>query len=96
MYRILLLDGHECHISAEFDKYCEDNKIISLSLPPHSSLLTQNIDVGYFSPLRRAYGKEISAFIMASITHITKEEFLIAFKASYFEAVTANNIQGGF
>ena len=61
MYRILLLDGHESHISAEFDEYCEYNKIISLSLPPHSSHLTQPIDVGYFSPLKRAYGKEIKA-----------------------------------
>ena len=33
---------------------------------------------------------------MASITPITKEEFLIAFKAAYFEAITANNIKGGF
>ena len=93
---MLILDGHESHISAEFDHYCEANKIIPLCLPPHSSHLTQPLDVGCFGPLKRAYGDEINKFSMASINHITKEDFLIAFKVAYFKAITADNIRGGF
>ena len=33
---------------------------------------------------------------MSSITHITKDEFLIAFRAAYLKAITADNIKGGF
>ncbi|KAI8649068.1 HTH CENPB-type domain-containing protein [Fusarium keratoplasticum] len=30
-YRLLILDGHESHHSIEFERYCEENKIIRLS-----------------------------------------------------------------
>ena len=95
-YRMLILDGHESHTSEKFHTYCETNKIIPLCLPPHSSHLTQPLDIGCFGPLKRAYGDEINTFIMASITHITKDEFLIAFRAAYFKAIIANNIKAGF
>ncbi|KAJ3455303.1 hypothetical protein MRS44_013903 [Fusarium solani] len=29
-YRLLILDGHESHHSVDFEKYCEENKIITL------------------------------------------------------------------
>ncbi|KAJ3534004.1 hypothetical protein NM208_g7730 [Fusarium decemcellulare] len=29
-YRLLILDGHESHHSADFERYCEENKIITL------------------------------------------------------------------
>ena len=93
---MLVLDGHQSHISAEFDQYCEANKIIPLCLPPHSSHLTQPLDVGCFGPLKRAYGDEINKFSMVSINHITKEDFLLSFKAAYFKTMTADNIKGGF
>ena len=78
-YRMLILDGHESHVSAPFEEFCRENKIVSICLPPHSSHLTQPLDVGLFSWLKRAYGREISTFIRAHITHITKVEFFHAF-----------------
>jgi hypothetical protein len=29
-YRLLILDGHESHHSVDFEKYCEENKIITV------------------------------------------------------------------
>jgi len=82
-YRMLILDGHESHQSALFEEYCKLHNIIPLCLPSHSSHLTQPLDVGLFSWLKRAYGREISTFIRAHITHITKVEFFLAFHAAY-------------
>ena len=82
-YRMLVLDGHESHESAEFQEYCKTHNIITLGLPPHSSHLTQPLDVGYFSVLKRAYSSQIETFIRAHINHITKVEFFLAFKAAY-------------
>jgi hypothetical protein len=65
-------------------------------LPPHSSHLTQPLDVGCFSVLKRAYGRQIETFIKAHINHITKVEFFIAFKAAYFESITSQNAKAGF
>ena len=91
-----MLDGHESHESAEFQEYCKAHNIITLGLPPHSSRLTQPLDVRCFSVLKRAYGQQIETFIKAHINHITKVEFFLAFTAAYKEAVTAQNGQAGF
>lgn len=87
-YRMLVLDGHKSHESAAFEDYCKSHNIITLGLPPHSSQLTQPLDVGCFSVLKRAYGRQIETFIKAHINHITKVEF-IAFTAAYFELITS-------
>ena len=81
VYRMLVLDGHGSHLSAEFENYCKTKNIITLCLPAHSSHITQPLDVGCFGPLKRAYGHEINAFVKAHINHISKVDFLIAFKS---------------
>ena len=96
IYRMLVLDGHESHESAEFQEYCKSRNIITLCLPPHSSHLTQPLDIGCFSVLKRAYGRQIETFIKAHINHITKVEFFLAFKAAFKESITAQNAQAGF
>jgi len=96
VYRMIVLDGHESHQSAAFDAYCKENNIITHSLPPHLSHLTQPLVVGWFSALKRVYGREIEHFIKLHINHITKLELFIAFKAAHIAAMTENNIKGGF
>jgi hypothetical protein len=49
---LLILDGHESHHSTEFELYYQQNNIITLCIPPHSSYLLQPLDVGYFGPLK--------------------------------------------
>ena len=95
-YRMLILDGHESYHSAEFETYCKEKNIITLCLPAHSSHLTQPLDIGFFSPLKCAYGKEINAFIRAHINHISKVEFLIVFKAAYLASIIPSNARAGF
>jgi hypothetical protein len=46
--------------------------------------------------LKRAYGRELEAFIKAYINHITKTEFFIAFKAAHLSTMTPENIRAGF
>jgi hypothetical protein len=94
--RLLVIDGHESHDSLEFQQYCKDNKIITLCMPPHSSHLLQPLDVGCFSPLKKAYGRQAENLMRNRITHITKLEFLPCFIAAFKNAITKSNIQGGF
>ncbi|EGU72498.1 hypothetical protein FOXB_16994, partial [Fusarium oxysporum f. sp. conglutinans Fo5176] len=95
-YRFLILDGHESHHSADFQTYCEENNIITLCMPPHSSHLLQPLDFGCFGPLKKAYGREIEQLIRRSITHISKTEFFLAFYAAFQPTMTKENIKGGF
>jgi hypothetical protein len=96
VYRLLVMDGHDSHNTMEFREYCKEHKIVTLCMPPHSSHLLQPLDVGCFGPLKRAYSKEIESFVRCRINHITKEDFLPAFKAAFANAINEDNIRGGF
>jgi hypothetical protein len=96
VYRLLVLDGHESHHSVEFEEYCKEHNIVTLCMPAHSSHLLQPLDVGCFSPLKKAYGRQIEELMRQQITHITKEDFIPAFRAAFQASLTESNIQGGF
>ena len=95
-HRLLILDGHESHNSLEFQELCKENNIYTLRMPAHSSHLLQPLDVGCFSPLKRAYSREIEGLIRHHINHITKLEFLPAVKAAYDRSFTSANICSAF
>jgi hypothetical protein len=95
-YRLLILDGHESHHSADFEIYCEEHNIITLCMPPHSSHLLQPLDVGCFGLLKKAYGREIEHLIRCSITHVSKTEFFPAFYAAFQATMTEENIRAAF
>lgn len=96
VYRLLTLDGHESHHSTEFELYCKDHKIITLCMPPHSSHRLQALDVGCFGPLKQAYGRQIETLMRAHINHVSKLEFLCAFRDAWFATFTEKNIRGAF
>ena len=88
---MLVLNRHKSHESAEFQEYYKVYNIITLCLPPYSSYLTQLLDVGCFSVLKRVYSRQIKTFIKAYINYIIKVEFFLAFKAAYLVSITAQN-----
>jgi hypothetical protein len=92
----LILDGHESHRSTEFERYCQENNIITLYMPPHSSHLLQPLDIGCFGPLKQAYGRQIEDLIRMYISHISKLEFLYAFRETFFTSMIERNICSGF
>jgi hypothetical protein len=95
-WRLLILDGHESHHSVEFLSLCKENRILALCMPAHASHILQPLDVGCFSPLKRAYGSQISSLMRIYINHVDKLSFLPAFKAAFKKAITKDNIQAGF
>jgi len=56
----------------------------------------QPLGLGCFSPLKRAYSREIEALIRHHINHITKLEFLPAFKVAFARSFTSSNICSAF
>jgi len=95
-YWLLILDGYNSHHSEEFETYCQEHNIITLYIPLHSSHLLQPLDINYFTPLKKAYNRQIKQLMQMNITHISKLEFLCAFRKAFFTSITENNIQGGF
>jgi hypothetical protein len=93
---LLIIDGYESYNLHEFYKYCEEEKIIVLCMPPYLSYLLQLLDVGCFSPLKQVYSDEINSLAQYSTKKIKKEAFLLAFKAAFEKAMTKENICAGF
>ena len=65
-------------------------------MPLHSSHLLQPLDVGCFRLLKQAYSRQVEVLIRAHINHVSKLEFLYAFRQAFFASITERNIQGGF
>ena len=89
---MLILDGHESYHSTEFKLYCQQNNIITLYMPPHSSYLLQPLDIGCFRPLKQVYGRQVKDLIRIYINHISKLKFLCSFREVFFASITERTI----
>lgn len=95
-HRLLILDGHGSHATAEFDHFCMQNNIIPLYLPPHSSHMLQPLDVACFGPLKKVYGQRIQDLIRNGINHVDKTDFLQIYKEIRPQVFSTSNIGSGF
>ncbi|OQE11327.1 hypothetical protein PENFLA_c072G04132 [Penicillium flavigenum] len=95
-YRLLILDGHGSHLTPKFDEICEENKIIPICMPPHSSHLLQPLDIGCFAVLKRAYGRLVEFKMRNGINHIDKLDFLEAYPLARMEAFKPETIKNSF
>ena len=94
--RLLICDGHDSHITASWIAHCMENNIIFMVLPPHSSHLTQPLDVGVFGPLKTLMASAIEPLIGIEIHQIMKAEWLAAYVKAHNNAFSKRNIQSGF
>ena len=47
-YQLLILDGHESHLTQDFKDYCLGNQILTLCMPAYLSHILQPLDVVCF------------------------------------------------
>jgi hypothetical protein len=59
-YRLLVLDGHGSHVTMDFINYCDQNRILLIVFPPHSTHTLQSLDVVMFKPLSSAYSNALT------------------------------------
>lgn len=90
------MDGHGSHETPEFEEFCRKRNIVTLTMPAHASHLLQPLDVGCFAPLKKAYGQRIENLIRNHINHISKLEFIPAFRDAFFASITPSNIRASF
>ena len=75
-YRLLICNRYDSHITSAFVGHCMDNNIILMILLPHSSHMTQPLDVGVFGPLKKHMAMEIDPLIRTGVPCIQKVEWL--------------------
>lgn len=62
---ILILDNHSAHISLEAWEFCQNQGIVKVSLPPHTSHRLQPLDVCYMKPFKTAFDTACNAWMTA-------------------------------
>lgn len=95
-YRLLILDGHGSHHTAQFEDFCKQHAIVTLCMPAHSSHILQPLDVACFGPLKRAYSTQVEGQARLGINHITKDDFLPLYHVAHVQAITTKNVKAGF
>ena len=94
---VLLVDGHRSHINLEISKFCLENRIFLYCLPPHSSHITQPLDVGFFKPLKAAWKKECERYKLANPGQfVSKQSFAKVFKEAWLHATQPATLVNAF
>jgi hypothetical protein len=94
--RLLICDGHGSHVTGNFIVYCMYANIVLLILPPHTSHLTQPLDVSIFGPLKTHLNAELHGLISSEIARVQKFEWLTAYVAARHRAFSIANILSSF
>ena len=94
-YRLLILDGHNSHCTFAFCKYANDNKIIIICLPSHTTHALQPCDVGAFGPLAQSW-KWVVVIASQSLIAIRKDNLLMHYHTARIEALKPTTIQSAF
>lgn len=95
--RLLIMDGHASHVSEEVMLKAHQNSVYILYLPPHSSHVTQPLDVCGFSPVKTRYRKEIEAIShLDDSAPVKKNRFIHTYAKARQEGLTRLTILAGW
>ena len=94
---LLLYDGHKSHINLTLTQWAERNNVILFVLPPHTSHLTQPLDVGVFGPFKKMYSIACHSYMQQN-PGLTISKYSVAALTSkpYTKALSAENLQAAF
>jgi hypothetical protein len=93
-YRLLLLNGHEYHLTMDFTTFCDENKIILAVFPPHATHKLQPLDVVLYGPLSGAYNRKLTTYLYNSqgLLALKKGDFFLLFCDAWTLSFTTENI----
>lgn len=80
---MLIMDCHRSHTQENFQKTCEENNIIPMYLPPHSTHILQPLDLGVFGPTKSKYKSKLRNLAKLLGTDPVKQRLFIS---NYYEA----------
>ena len=94
---LLVLDGHSTHYQPELIKYCLDNDVVLMCLPPHTTHESQPLDSSVFKPLKQNWQNACHRFVEKNPGRvITKYDFSPLLCKAWGNAMVPNNIISGF
>ena len=95
-YRLLVLDGHDSHVTWQFVMACHARRILPLCLPPHTTHLLQPLDIAIFGSLQKAYGDLVTQKCENGVDSINKDLFISLYIEAREHTFRPTVIQAGF
>ena len=82
----------------DFIEYCDQNQILLLVFPPHSTHTLQPLDVVMFKPLSQAYSNALTTYLHAGqgLISIKKGDFFPLFWQAWVLSFKENTILKSF
>ncbi|XP_045178261.1 jerky protein homolog-like isoform X2 [Mercenaria mercenaria] len=94
---LVLFDGHKSHVNLTLSTWAAANNVVFFVLPPHTSHITQPLDVGCFGPLKNAYYSECQTFMRRNPgMQVTRYNIAELAGNAYNKGVTAGNLISSF
>ena len=94
---LLLLDGHSSHFCPETIEFAAAQGVVVFALPPHTTHLSQPLDKGCFSPLKKEWENVCHKFTSENPGKVvTKYSFSKLFTEAWNKKMTICNILAGF
>ncbi|XP_039278770.1 uncharacterized protein LOC120350253 [Nilaparvata lugens] len=95
---LLLLDGHTSHTSCiEMLEFAEENNILLMSIPPHTSHWLQPLDRAFFKSLKMNFYAACSNFIVNNPSRkITRLQFGTLLNIAWGKSANVDNGVSGF
>ena len=95
---LLLMDSHKTHLfNYNFMKLMNENNVVVLAIPAHTSHLIQPLDDAPFASFKTAWYEQVRLHIRTSgARKLGKNEFFGLFNAAWEKGMTVRNIQAGF
>ena len=76
---MLIFNGYGSYITQDFIEYCWKNNIRPFQLPPHSTHLTQPLDVGAFQKFKGEFKRALREEVFYGARDIDKADFFDLF-----------------
>ena len=94
---LLLLDGHSSHYEPETIHYAASQDVVVLCLPPHTTHVSQPLDVSFFKPLKVYWSEVCHRYIQDNPGRVvTKYQFSSLFSSAWYKAIRPETIVNGF
>lgn len=94
--RLLIMDGHSSHVTANVMALYMEDAIDLLILPPHSSHILQPLDVSVFAPLKCALASETDVALRHDAGRIPRVQWVETYIRARGKALNKHNILSGW
>ena len=96
-HTLILYDRHKSHISLTLSDWAKKHNVTLFVLPPHSSHLTQPLDVAVFGLFKAIYNSECQAYMKKFPgANITSYQIAELTNKPYLKALSAENLISAF